>query len=68
MIEGLDVIFDFKICKGNILKLKKATAYFKRYDFINIEINDDLSVRVESNHADDSIIIVIDLLEILIND
>ena len=68
MIKSLDVILDFKICKGNILKLRKASKYFKRYDFINVEINDDLSVTVESNHADDSIIIVIDLLEILIND
>ncbi|MBN2865081.1 MAG: hypothetical protein JXK16_03670 [Thiotrichales bacterium] len=68
MIESLDVILDFKICKGNILKLRKANEYFKRYDFINVDLNDDLSVTVESNHADDSIIIVIDLLEILIND
>ena len=68
MIESLDVILEFKISKGNILKLRKTTEYFKRYDFINVDLNDDLSVTVESNHADDSIIIVIDLLEILIND
>lgn len=68
MIKSLDVILDFKMSKGNILKLRKATKYFKRYDFIKVALNDDLSVTVESNHADDSIIIVIDLLEILIND
>ncbi len=67
MIEKIDVILDFKVRKGNILKLKGAIEYFKRYDFIKAQVNDDLSVTVQSESTDDLIIIVIDLLEILIN-
>ncbi len=68
MIESIEIVLDFKVCKGNILKLKNATEYFKRYDFINVILNDALRVTVQSANADDSIIIVIDLLEILINE
>jgi hypothetical protein len=66
MIE-VDVILDFPFNKANFLKLKKAVDYINRTEYIDVKLNDDLSVNVKSESHDDYISVILSLWEILIN-
>lgn len=66
MIE-VDVILDFQFNKANFLKLKKAVDYINRTEYIDVKLNDDLSVNVKCKSDDECIYVILNLWEVLIN-
>lgn len=66
MISEVKVEFDFRICRANILKLHDAIDMCNS-DSVRTVLNKDISISLHSENCEDTAVVLIDLIEILIN-
>jgi hypothetical protein len=66
MTSEVIIEFDFRICRANFLKLHKAVEICNS-ESVRTVLNENMSISMHSENCENTTIVLIDLIEVLIN-